>query len=91
MFLLSFLFNNYSCNLLQTKFVHKVKYSGSEFNEFEPRLESAQNWVQLSADLNLETLNTILSRISNLSRGLNSLNSASGCASMKLSVLFFLL
>ena len=52
---LSFLFNNYSCNLLQTMFVHEIKYSRSEFNEFEPRLESAQNWVQLSAGLSLET------------------------------------
>ena len=33
----------------------------SEFNEFEPRLKSAKNWFQLSASLNLETLNTILS------------------------------
>ena len=33
-----------------------------EFNEFEPRLKSAKNRFQLSAGLNLETLNTILSR-----------------------------
>ena len=33
----------------------------SEFNEFEPRLKSAKNRFQLSAGLNLETLNTILS------------------------------
>ena len=32
----------------------------SEFNEFEPGLKSAKNWFQLSAGLNLETLNTIL-------------------------------
>ena len=32
-----------------------------EFNEFEPRLKSAKNRFQLSAGLNLETLNTILS------------------------------
>ena len=31
----------------------------SEFNEFEPRLKSTKNRVQLSAGLNLETLNTI--------------------------------
>ena len=29
-------------------------------NEFEPRLKSAKNLFQLSAGLNLETLNTIL-------------------------------
>ena len=33
----------------------------SEFNEFEPRLKSAKNRFQLSTNLNLETLNTILS------------------------------
>ena len=42
----------------------------SEFNEFEPRLKSAKNRFQLSAGLNLEKLNSILS-------GNNSLNSAS--------------
>ena len=35
--------------------------SESEFNEFEPRLNSTKNWIQLSAGLNLETLKTILS------------------------------
>ena len=34
--------------------------SESEFNEFEPRLKSAKNRFQLSAGLDLETLNTIL-------------------------------
>ena len=33
----------------------------SEFIEFEPRLESPQNRFQLSAGLNLEKCNTILS------------------------------
>ena len=33
----------------------------SEFNEFKPRLKSPQNRFQLSAGLNLERLNTILS------------------------------
>ena len=62
----------------------KVLSSVFEFNEFEPRLKSAKNRFQLSADNNLETLNTILSwnqlylsRGLNLSRGSNSLNSAS--------------
>ena len=50
----------------------------SEFNEFEPRLKSAKNRFQLSVCLNLENCNTILSRGLNLSRGSNSLNSASG-------------
>ena len=57
----------------------------SEFNEFEPRFKSVKNRFQLSAGLNLEKLNTILSgtnyvwaaRGINLCRGLNSLNSAS--------------
>ena len=33
----------------------------SEFNEFEPRLISAKNLFQLSASLNLETFEYILS------------------------------
>ena len=33
----------------------------SEFNEFKPRLKSLKNQFQLSASLNLEKLNTILS------------------------------
>ena len=33
----------------------------SEFNEFEPRLKSAKNRFQVSAGLNLEAMNTILS------------------------------
>ena len=33
----------------------------SKLNEFEPRLKSAENRFQLSASLNLETLNTIIS------------------------------
>ena len=33
----------------------------SEFNEFKPRLKSPQNRFQLSAGLNLEKFNTILS------------------------------
>ena len=33
----------------------------SEFNEFEPWLKSAKNRFQLSAGLNFEKLNTILS------------------------------
>ena len=32
-----------------------------EFTDFEPRLKSAKNRFQLSAGLNLETLNAILS------------------------------
>ena len=35
------------------------KKTGSEFYEFETRLKSAQNRFKLSADFNLETLNTI--------------------------------
>ena len=35
----------------------------SEFNEFEPRLKSAKNRLQLSASLNLKKVNTISSGI----------------------------
>ena len=59
-------------------------YTVPEFNEFQPCLKSPKNRFQLSAGLNLEKFNTILSEINHLSRGLNlscgsnSLNSASG-------------
>ena len=50
----------------------------SEFNEFEPRLKSAENQFRLSAGLNLEKLNNILKwNQPYLSLGSNSLNSAS--------------
>ena len=49
--------NNYLCLLMWIRILD----SESEFNEFEPRLKSAKNRFQLSAGLNLETLNTILS------------------------------
>ena len=39
----------------------KLKNPVSEFNEFYPRLKFAQTRFQLSAGVNLETLNTILS------------------------------
>ena len=38
----------------------------SEFNEFKPRLKSLQNRFQLSAGLNLEKFNTILSRANHI-------------------------
>ena len=44
--------------ILKTAIINK---SVSEFKEFEPRLKSAKNRFQLSAGLNLEELNTILS------------------------------
>ena len=37
-----------------------IKSPEPEFNKFKPRLKSAKNRFQLSADLNFETLNTIL-------------------------------
>ena len=56
----------------------------TEFNEFEPRLKSIKNRFQLSVDLNLENIEynfkwsqPYLSRVSNLSRSFDSLNSAS--------------
>ena len=39
----------------------KIKCTLSEFNEIKPRLKSPQTRFQLSAGLNLEKLNTILS------------------------------
>ena len=33
----------------------------TEFNEFKPRLKSAENWFQLSAGLNPEKFDTVLS------------------------------
>ena len=38
----------------------------SEFNEFEPRLKSAKTRFELSAGLNLETFDTILSRTNHI-------------------------
>ena len=40
--------------------------SKSEFKEFEPRLKSTKNQFQLSAGIDLETLNTILSGTNNI-------------------------
>ena len=42
-------------------FFNLIRNSESEFNNFEPRLQSAKNWFQLNAGFNLGTLNTILS------------------------------
>ena len=42
-------------------FARKKSRVVSEFNDFEPRLKSAKNRFQLSAGLNLEKLNAILS------------------------------
>ena len=56
-----------------------------EFKEFEPPFKSAKTRFKLSAGLNLETFDTILSgtnrylsRYLNLNRRSNSLNSATG-------------
>ena len=38
----------------------------SEFHEFEPRLKSAKNRLQLSAGLNLEKIITILSETNHI-------------------------
>ena len=37
-----------------------------EFKEFEPRFKSAKTWFKLSAGLNLETFDTILSKPNNI-------------------------
>ena len=44
----------------------KFNTAESEFNEFESRLKSAKNQFQLSAGLNLETLNTNISGTNNI-------------------------
>ena len=44
----------------------KIKFTVSEFNEFEPRLKSTKNRFQLSAGLYLETLNIILSETNHI-------------------------
>ena len=51
------------CDLVTPLFIILCKSmrTVSEFNEFEPRFKSAKNRFQLSAGLNLEILNTILS------------------------------
>ena len=51
--------------------MNQLRNPVSDFNEFKPRLKSPQNRFQLSAGLNLETLNTNLSgtkHIQNLNR-----------------------
>ena len=45
---------------------HKYNETESEFNEFTPRLKSLQNRFQLSAGLNLEKLNTVLSKTNHI-------------------------
>ena len=77
--ILSFL--TYSVNSFQNQLYFPV----SEFNEFKPRLKSLKNRVHLSASLNpwkikynVKWNQPNLSLGLNLSRGSNSLNSASG-------------
>ena len=41
--------------------MHLTVRSESEFNEFKPRLKAAKNRFQLSAGLNLEKFDTVLS------------------------------
>ena len=57
-----------------------------EFKEFEPRFKSAKTRFNLSAGINLETLDTIfkpyLNRGINLNRRSNSLNSATDFISL---------
>ena len=56
-----------SCNIVNPTYHSeiggsmKITTPMSEFNEFEPRLKSAKNRLQLSAGLNLEPLNTFFS------------------------------
>ena len=43
-----------------------IKRPESEFIEFEPCLKSTKNRFQMSVSVNLETLNTFLSRIDHI-------------------------
>ena len=49
-----------------TNFNYNFYGSVPEFNEFEPRLKSGKSRFQLSTGLNLEKLNTILSRTNHI-------------------------
>ena len=60
----------------------------SEFNEFEPRLKSAKNRFQLSAGLNLETLNTILSGTNSILEPRLKFKPRLKCFKFSLSILF---
>ena len=56
---------------METMFTKFTKYiffksSVSEFNEFKPRLKSPKNRFQMSAGLNLEKFNTILSETNHI-------------------------
>ena len=46
--------------------IAKLNMSESEFNETEPHLKSTKNRFQLSAGLNLETLNKVLSETNHI-------------------------
>ena len=46
---------------LKLKWIIALKYPEMEFKEFEPRFKSAKTRFKLSAGLNLETFDTILS------------------------------
>ena len=51
--------------ILRSMFLHssgdKIRRTEMEFKEFEPRFKSAKTLFKLSAGLNLETFDTILS------------------------------
>ena len=68
-----------------TLFIVLCKRTVIELNEFEARLKFLQNRFQLNAGLNLEKLNTILSRGLNS----NSLNSASELLTQTLIFIFY--
>ena len=55
---------NYSRSLILDQYSRPIildQYSEMEFKEFEPRFKSAKTRFKLSAGLNLETFDTILS------------------------------
>ena len=68
------------------------KFLVPEFNELKPRLKFPKNRFQLSAGLNLDKINTILSGLWNqpyLSPDSNSLNSASGMFNLDPTLVIF--
>ena len=51
---------------METMFTKFTKFIFFKFNEFKPRLKSPKNRFQMSAGLNLEKFNTILSETNHI-------------------------
>ena len=61
-----FLFNTFLMAYAFYMNYTKIKLLEMEFKEFEPRFKSAKTWFKLSAGLNLETFDTIVSGTHNI-------------------------